>query len=421
MTDRQPPSEQIQRAGGASERLWAEQLSDGEVSADPAISWDPTTGGWVEPHIRPSGEAPPASPPSQLRTAVLGGLVGALLTAIVVVPFVRNTAPGQPAVERRLAEGISSGQGNGGTIVDIAARARPWVVNVNVTGQQQSPFGDLPLQGTGSGVILRSDGHILTNEHVARDADRIQVTLATGETVPAEVVAGDPDTDIAVIKVARGELPSAVIGSAKDLVVGETVVAIGSPLGLEQTVTSGIVSALGRTVQRPGQPPLVDMIQTDAAVTQGNSGGALVNADGAVIGINTAIAASPEVGAEGIAFATPIDVAVAVAEELIDSGRATHPWLGITGANITPEVAEEFSVAQGARVIEVLPGSPADEAGLRPDDVVTSFAGEGIDSMDDLVVAIREHEVGETLDIGIVRDGDELSLRVTLGDKPDSL
>jgi S1-C subfamily serine protease len=212
-----------------------------------------------------------------------------------------------------------------------------------------------------------------------------------------------------------------VIGSVKDLRVGDIAVAIGSPLGFEQSVTAGIISAVGRTLPRPDEgSPLVDMIQTDAPITQGNSGGALVSAEGSVVGINTAISASPEVGAEGIAFATPIDVASAIGRELIANGRATHPWLGVTGGDITHAVTEEFGIEQGALMIEIVPGSPADRAGMKPKDVVVAFDGERIDSMDDLVVAIREHRVGEHVRLTIVRGGNRMTIRATLGDKPQN-
>jgi S1-C subfamily serine protease len=247
------------------------------------------------------------------------------------------------------------------------------------------------------------------------------VTLASGDKLPATIIGTDIETDVAVIKVDRTDLPGAVLGSVKDLQVGETAVAIGSPLGLEQSVTAGIISALGRRVERGDQTPLFDMIQTDAPVTQGNSGGALVDGSGAVVGINAAIAASPEVGAEGIAFAIPVDVAVAVAEELINSGRATHPWLGITGETITPRSAEEFGVEQGAFIREVLANGPAARAGMRTNDVVVSFAGERIESMDDLVVAIRSHRVDEQVEIVVVRGGERVTLQATLGDKPADL
>jgi serine protease DegQ len=389
---------------------------DTPTATQPA--WDPRTGAWVEPTATPAGPARRRER-SGLRAGLIGGIVGAVVAAAVAVPVARMAAPDQPAVERQVTGRLPSGGGSGSTIVDIAARARPWVVNVAVTISPALGFGG--GQGLGSGVIFRSDGHIITNAHVVEDTQSIEVTLASGERLDARLVAADRETDVAVIKVDRDDLPAAVLGTVRDLRVGETAVVIGSPLGFEQSVTAGIISAVGRTVERPDdESPLVDMIQTDAPVTQGNSGGALVDGRGSVVGINTAIGASPEVGAEGIAFATPIDVAAAVARELIATGRATHPWLGVTGGDITSEAAAEFGIEQGALMIEIVPDSPADRAGIEPNDVVVSFAGERIDSMDDLVVAIRQHKVGEQVEMVVVRDGERMTLRATLGDKPNA-
>jgi S1-C subfamily serine protease len=322
-------------------------------------------------------------------------------------------------VERRVAGALTPASRDTSGIVGIAARARPWVVNITVNATQSTLFGQTQGEALGSGVILRSDGYILTNNHVVENARSIEVTLPSGENVAAKLVGRDVDTDVGVIKINRRNLPAAVVGTVKDLRVGDTAVAIGSPLGLEQTVTAGIISALNRTMERQGQPPLVDMIQTDAPVTVGNSGGALVDDQGSVVGINTAIASSTG-GGEGIAFAIPIDIAVAVADEIIGTGRVTHPWLGITGGNIPPETAKQFGVAQGAFINSVLSGGPADRAGLRKDDVVVSFNGEKIQSMDDLVVAIRLHKVGDRVRLGIVRGGKRVTVSATLGDKPNN-
>lgn len=391
-------------------RAWGAGAGTGAETTRP--TWDPRTGSWLEPTPPPRRR-----PRTGLRAGVVGGIAGALVAAAVAFPVARLTAPSQPAVERQIAGRLPSIGEGGSAIVDIAARARPWVVNVAVSLTPTLGFGG--GRGLGSGVIFRSDGHIITNAHVVEDASSIEVTLASGEALDASVVAADRETDIAVLKVDRDDLPAAVLGSVRDLRVGDIAVAIGSPLGFEQTVTAGIISAVGRTVSRPGDDsPLVDMVQTDAPVTQGNSGGALVDGRGSVVGINTAIGASPEVGAEGIAFATPIDVAAAVARELIATGRATHPWLGVTGGDITPVAAQEFGIEQGALMIEIVPNSPADRAGIQPNDVVVEFAGERIDSMDDLVVAIRQHSVGERVDLVVVRDGRRVTLQATLGDKP---
>ena len=392
-----------------------------------APAWDPRLGRWGTPAetARPVFAPPPQRgriPSPLIRAAIAGGVVGALLAAAATIGIVRLSPTATRIVERRLEPPAAIGsRDGGGSIVEIAAQARPWVVNVNVQGEQQGLFGQNVVQGTGSGVIVRSDGHIITNAHVVADATRFEVTLASGETLPAEVVGADVNTDIAVLKIDRDGLPTAVIGSVTDLEVGELAVAIGSPLGLQQSVTAGIVSALGRTVDRQGLPPLVDMIQTDAPITQGNSGGALIDGRGALVGINTAIAASPTVGAEGVAFAIPIDIAKRIADELIETGTATYPWLGIQGGNIDAETARQFGIDEGALVIEVIGGSPADDAGLRARDIVVGFDDEPIGSMNELIVEIRKHRVGDDVPIEIVRDGERLGLQVTLGDKPDDL
>lgn len=406
-----------------------EQAAHVTSEPDHRLVWDPTTHTWRTPDelerttthdARPAAASREAAPRPALRAGLIGGLVGALVasgvTAGAFVKFGTRTV----TVERRIERGPSATVARGG-IVEIATKARPWVVNVRVAGRQRGFFGTQSFEGSGSGVIIRSDGHILTNAHVVEGAQSVRVTLQNGETLPARVVGADPDTDVAVIKADRADLTSAVIGSAKDLEVGETVVAIGSPLGLDQTVTAGIVSALNRTVERPGGPPLVDMIQTDAAVTQGNSGGALVDADGALVGVNSAIAASPQVGAEGIAFAIPIDIAKAVADELIATGRATHPWLGVSGTDVDPSSGDQVGVKQGALLVEVIAGGPAANAGLKTRDVVVAMDGEKVDGMQDLVVAIRERKVGQKVTLEVVRDREKMTVEATLGDKPQNL
>ncbi len=386
--------------------------------------WDPRTGRWARPdELGPVFEPTPPSGDrgSYWRPALAGGIAGAAIATVVVLLIGTLFARDRVVVERQPAPPVAGAEDDESRIVAVAARARPWVVNVNVAGTRGGLFGSQVVQGTGSGVIVRSDGHVITNAHMVGEAREVEVTIGDGDQLPARVVGVDPDTDIAVVKVDRTDLPSAVIGTVEDLQVGELAVAIGSPLGLQQTVTAGIVSALGRTVARPGQPALVDMIQTDAAVTQGNSGGALIDGDGALVGINTAIAASPQVGAEGIAFAIPIDIAKAVADQLIETGTVTHPWIGIAGGNIDAETARQFGIGEGALVLEVVPDGPADRAGLRPRDIIVGFDGETIESMDELVVEIRKREVGDTVPVEIVRDGDVRRVRVTLGDRPDDL
>jgi len=395
---------------------WTTQTSTAELPLHDGPVWDPRTGEWIEPTKE---RAPSNDRRTTIRSALAGGIVGAIVAAAVAFPVARLTVHSTPAIEQRVLSAppaISSG--NGTSVVAIAAKARPWVVNIDVSSSQQGFFGSVPVSGTGSGVIIRSDGYILTNAHVVSGASSINVTLADGTKLTGHAVGVDTDTDIAVVKVDRAGLPAAILGSVKNLQVGELAVAIGSPLGLEQTVTAGIISALGRSVDRTNQPPLVDMVQTDAPITEGNSGGALVDATGSVVGINAAIATAPDVGGTGIGFAIPIDIATAVARQLIGSGNATHPWLGVSGQAITPETAQRFKTSQGAFIVAVTKGGPADQGGMRANDVVVSFNGSKITSMDDLVVAIREHQVGDHVKLGIIRGGKQQTLTVVIGNKP---
>jgi len=394
---------------------WTTQTQVAELPLHDGPIWDPRTGEWVEPKV----ERAPTKPERSIWRATLAGAIGgAIVAAAVAFPIARLTSHSAPEIQQRVLSAPPAIGGKGASVVAIAAKARPWVVNIDVSGSQQGIFGAVPVQGTGSGVIIRSDGYILTNAHVVSGASSITVTLANGSKLTGHAVGVDTDTDIAVVKVDGKSLPAAVLGSVKNLEVGELAVAIGSPLGLEQTVTAGIISALGRSVDRSNQPPLVDMVQTDAPITEGNSGGALVDATGAVVGINAAIATAPDVGGTGIGFAIPIDIATAVARQLIDAGKATHPWLGVSGQAITPETAQQFKASEGAFIVAVTRGGPADSAGMHANDVVVSFNGQKITSMDDLVVAIREHQVGERVELGVIRGGKKITLNVVIGNKP---
>ena len=304
------------------------------------------------------------------------------------------------------------------SVAGIAARVLQSVVNISVKSDTGS--------GTGSGVVLRSDGYVLTNNHVV-DAANATVTVsfngAESVEVPATIVGRDPDTDLAVVKVQTSKkLVPAALGQSRTLVVGDPVIAIGSPLGLAGTVTSGIVSALNRTVNVPGESggrtPLFNAIQTDAAINPGNSGGALVDAKGQVIGINSAIATlgagtlggDTQSGSIGVGFAIPIDEARSVAEELIRTGTATHPAIGVQAMTSTD------AAHPGALVRSVLSGAPAEKAGLQPGDVITAVDGNAVSSVDELIIAIREHRVGQTVTLTYFRGGKKESTKVTLED-----
>ncbi len=312
-----------------------------------------------------------------------------------------------------------------GTVEAAAAKVVPSVVSIT----ERSTDGS---GGEGSGIILSADGVILTNNHVVSEAvngGSLQVTLPDNRTVDATIIGRDPSSDLAVIK-AKGVsgLTPATIGSSSSLVVGQTVVAVGSPLGLSGTVTSGIVSALNRpvtTADSGGQDPfgqqqatqqaaVLDAIQTDAAINPGNSGGPLVDLAGRVVGINSAIAslgasaASGQSGSIGLGFSIPIDQAKRIAQELIDTGKATHPQLGVQ--------VTDASTGSGAQVRAVTAGGPAAKAGLQVGDVVTSVDGKAVASADDLIAHVRSAAPGSTVAVTYVRDGKTATVNVTLGE-----
>jgi len=309
------------------------------------------------------------------------------------------------------------------SVAGIAAKLTPSTVSIQVRASGGS--------GTGSGVVIRSDGYILTNNHVvasAANGGEIRVVRDnSSQPMPAEIVGRDPVTDLAVIRVkGKGSLPAAPLGRSSELVVGDPVVAIGSPLGLSGTVTTGIVSALNRTVTTPsedgGRPqPLYNAIQTDAAINPGNSGGALVNSGGQVVGINSAIATlgatgpNGQGGSIGVGFAIPIDEAKSIALEIIRTGQATHPSIGVQAETVTASSGDR----QGALVREALPGGAAAKAGLRSGDLVTKVDGAAVTSVDELVVALRRQAVGDTVKLSYVRSGKDRQVTVTLQDLRD--
>jgi len=305
------------------------------------------------------------------------------------------------------------------SVAGIAAKVMQSTVSIAVAGTRG--------RGTGSGVVIRSDGYILTNNHVvasAADGGRITVTFDGAEQeLPAQIVGLDPVTDLAVIQVkADQDLPASTLGQSRALVVGDPVIAIGSPLGLSGTVTTGIVSALNRTVNTPSEDgtsnPLFNAIQTDAAINPGNSGGALVNARGEVIGINSAIAtlgggglfgSEQSGGSIGVGFAIPIDEARSVAEEIIRTGRATHPSIGISATTVSTGADRK-----GALVRELTPGGPAGAAGLQPNDLIVSLDDAEVTSVDELILATRERKIGDSVTVTYVRNGQTRTAELVL-------
>lgn len=277
-------------------------------------------------------------------------------------------------------------------------------------------------RGTGSGLIISADGRLVTNAHVVAGADKVKVTLRDGRTFEGEVVGADQVTDLAVVKIDAYGLPSASLGNSENLTPGEWAIAIGNPLGLDNTVTIGIISALGRSSSQVGVPDKrVSFIQTDAAINPGNSGGPLLNAKGEVIGINTAIRA----GAQGLGFAIPMETVDRVAEQLFSKGKVDHPYLGIQMVTLTPEVKEDinrdggagFKVSKdrGVVVTKVLKDSPAEKAGMKAGDIILKVGGKDVTSSNAVQQQVESSRVGTELPIEIIRADESLVIKVIPG------
>jgi serine protease Do len=271
----------------------------------------------------------------------------------------------------------------------------------------------------GSGVVFRSDGYVLTNNHVVAGAAFVTAVLANGHQVPAKVVGGDIDTDIAVVKIDTTNQPVATLEPRPAPRVGQMAVAIGSPIGMaaEPTISVGVVSAVGQEVLVNQGTQLIDMIQTDARIAPRASGGALVDSNAAVIGIATAVApVNSTMASPG--FAIPIETATAIANQLIATGHVTHGWLGIGGKDIDADSANQMKINGGGLVTQVEVGGPAAKAGLAPGDVITQLDGRQIASMDAVVVALRTHKPGDQVDLSYVRDGKLRHARVVVAARP---
>ncbi|HUS60763.1 MAG TPA: trypsin-like peptidase domain-containing protein [Acidimicrobiales bacterium] len=364
-----------------------------------------------------------------IAVAALAGMTGALLTAGVVAAAggFRTRVVEVPAIERVAVAmptslGITSASGT--DVVAVAARIRPAIVQIRAEAETRD--GREIFEG--SGVIYRSDGLILTNHHVVDGADEITVILANGRKLDADVLGSDEESDVAVVRVHAGEqLLAATLGSATRLKVGQTAIAIGSPLGLEggPSLSVGVVSALGRTLPRSEQAggstvPLLDMIQTDAPIAPGSSGGALLDGAGAVIGITTAQVISESIGAEGLGFATPIDIARLVADQIERTGEVTHVWLGIEGEDVDEATAAKWSIDGGAMVKRVVSGAPAADAAIEPMDVIVGIDGRNILTMAALKVILRAKSPGDKVLVELRREGARKTVTATLEERPDA-
>jgi serine protease DegQ len=338
---------------------------------------------------------------------------------------------------REVAPGIASGPARA-SYADAAQKAMPAVVNVFSSKDGALPpdprakdplfryfFGDRnkgkqqeePATNLGSGVIVSSEGYILTNQHVVDGAQKIEISLADGRTTDAKVIGVDPETDLAVLKINLTNLPTITLGRMDHARVGDVVLAIGNPFGVGQTVTMGIISALGRN--HLGINTFENFIQTDAPINPGNSGGALVDVNGNLLGINTAIY-SRSGGSLGIGFAIPVSTARSVLESIITTGTVTRGWIGVEPQDVTPEIAESFGLQQktGTIITGVLQGGPADKAGIKPGDVLQSVNGEEITDTTRLLNVIAQIKPGTDAKIRLIRKNKEIDLTVMIGKRP---
>lgn len=297
-------------------------------------------------------------------------------------------------------------------VSNVAEEVKSSVVNIRVSVQRQDFFGrTMQSEGVGSGVIFSSDGYIITNNHVTEGAELITVTLSDGTEYQAKLVGADKDTDISVIKIEAENLRAAEFTTIEEVKVGEIAIALGSPFGLQESVTQGVISAIGRDLSVSyDSMPMVDLLQTDAAINPGNSGGPLVNSTGQVMGINTIIFSSSG-SSSGIGFAIPSDTAVNIAEQIITYGKAKIPFIGVEMG------ADNESGIKGVYISNIISGSAAEEAGLESGDIITGFDGKEIKTPYQLIAQMQRHDVGDEVILKIYRNGSFLDIKIVLREK----
>jgi S1-C subfamily serine protease len=434
------PTQQVSYSPAAERRpAW----TDVAVGDDAENVAPPTPRAWYEPEHAVDGGRTPARTPAHRGGGAAGVVVAASLAAAVLGSFGTYgilTATG--ALDRPVATAAPVGQGQqaaqplpvtideSSAIIRAAEKASPAIVTIAVSGaaaDPNDPFFSIPQSGVGSGVIFDANGWIVTNKHVAEGAQDLTVTLEDGRVFHGTVYGIDTLTDLAIVKIEATGLPTAPIGDSSTAKVGQLAIAIGSPLGTyTNSVTSGIVSAFGRTIQVQDGTVIRNLIQTDAAINPGNSGGALLDSGGNVIGINTAVAQT----AEGIGFAIPINIARPIMQQALAGQQLARPWIGVFYVTVTPSVAatNKLPVEKGAWLTAqdasgqskdpIVPGSPAAAAGLRDGDIITAVDGTAIDADSPLDDILTQYAPGRTVALDVLRGGEKLNLTLTLGTRP---
>jgi serine protease Do len=416
-TDRDPTQPvEVQRYGPAAPR-------------DPGpASWQ-AAGAWSSRPAHAATASPPRRGPAALPViviAVVAGILSGALSAVAVANLVREPAsvPAGSSTETPGTDNVSNVRiDESSAVIAAVEQVTPAVVTITASG------GGLlgTASGTGSGVIFDPNGWILTNRHVVEDATELVVVLNDGREFPGTVYGIDTLTDLAIVKLDATDLPAAPIGSSSDLEPGQLAIAIGNPLGYENTVTTGVVSGLGRQITasdatQTSAETLNNLIQTDAAINPGNSGGPLVNSAGQVIGVNTAVSTT----AQGVGFAIPIDVARPIMQQALDGHPLMRPWIGVYYVAIDPALAadQDLPVDYGALIARtdggeaIFPGSPAAAAGLQAGDIIVAINGEQIDAATELSMLILPHAPGDTITLRVLRDNSVREVEVTLGELP---
>ncbi|MDQ3946321.1 MAG: S1C family serine protease [Actinomycetota bacterium] len=352
----------------------------------------------------------PRRPPPTVPLTLVSGMVGAAL-AVGILVLAGALDRHQRVVVERVAGGPVYDLGEPEGVAQVAAAVAPAIVGLRATAPSGERFG--------SGVVFRSDGHVVTNHHLVDGATSIEVTGADGRSYSARHTGSDPETDLAVIALDHAGLEPAVLGSARALRVGQTAVVVGAPAGPQgsPSVTAGVIAGLGQVVEVAGRP-LYDLISTDAMVGPRASGGPLVDGKGAVVGITTR-ASTGGLGEAGLGLVIPIDRARQVADQLIAEGRVAYPWLGVSGTDLDPWTAKEYGVGTGTLVRQVEPESPAERGGVKVQDVVTAVEAAPISTMHELTMLVRRHEPGDQIKLTVVRSGAPRTVKVRLDQAPN--
>ncbi len=354
---------------------------------------------------------------------LIGALIGGGIGSIVTFNYIKNNLPyystninNNEAQIVNVSKVIELEQSQ---IIDVAEKVSPAVVKISTTQVVSDLFFSYETSGLGSGYLISPNGEIVTNNHVVSDAKKITVTLSDGSEYDATIIGTDPSSDIALIKIDGKDLPNLSFGDSSTLKVGQSVIAIGNPYGLDHTVTTGVISALERSLTFDDGTTLVGVIQTDAAINPGNSGGPLLTLTGDVIGMNTAIQQS----AQGIGFAISSSTIIKVISDIKLFGKVIWPFLGISGVSITNDIAKRNNLPtnKGVLVVSVYPGTSAANAGLKAYDIITKFDGNDVTSVQEITKYLRQHNVGDKVKIEIYRDNKKMELEITLMEKPSSI